>query len=135
MPLIIMRPRPTAALLQRESGLCAIKGLNLKLLIDTENQGMLGGIQIEPHHVVEFLKEVRVLTEFERPYQMGFEPMGFPDALHQGGVGPEVLGQGAERPLGGRTRQDLRGGGHNASDKGLRGRPPRGASWVMPARR
>ncbi len=92
MPLIIMCPRPTAALLQRESGLCAIKGLDWRLLIDTENQSMLGGIQIEPHHVVEFLKEVRVLAEFERPHQMGFEPMGFPDALHEGGVGPEMLG-------------------------------------------
>ena len=121
MPLIVMRHGPTAALLQREPRLRAIKGLNVTLLIDTEDEGMRWGIQVQPHHVVEFLQEVRVLAECERPHQVRCEPMGFPDAMDQGRVGAEVLGQRAERPVGRGARRGLRGGLHNASGQGLPG--------------
>jgi len=116
MAFIVMRHRPTSALLEGEARLCSIQRLNLRLLVDAQDEGMLGGIQIQADHVVEFLEEVGVIAELEGPDQVRFQPMGFPDPLHQGGIGAQVLGQRAERPVRGRARRGVHRGLHNPSD-------------------
>ena len=42
---VIVRHRTTAALLQRQARLGAVQGLNLALLVNAQNQGMLRGIE------------------------------------------------------------------------------------------
>ena len=116
MPFIVMGHGGPAPLLEWESGLGAIQRLDLTLLIYAEDERMVGGIQIQPHHVMKFLEEQGILAELEGPHQVGFEPMGFPDPLHQGGIGVQVLGQRAERPVRGRARRGLHRGLHNPSD-------------------
>jgi len=45
--------------------LSAVEGLNLTFLVDAEHQGFVGRIQIQSHHVVEFLDETLVAAELE----------------------------------------------------------------------
>jgi len=121
MSLIVMGHRFPAPLLERESRLGAIQSLDLTLLIDAEDERMFGGIQIQSHHVIEFLEELGILAELEGSHQVGFEPMGFPDTLHQGGVGAEVLGQRTQGPVRGCRRRRAQCGRDNAFLKGLPG--------------
>jgi hypothetical protein len=45
----------TAPFLQRKPGLGPIEGLDLRLLVDREDQGMGWRADVEPDHVVQFL--------------------------------------------------------------------------------
>jgi hypothetical protein len=51
--------------------------LDLPLLIDAEDERLLWGIQIQPHHLMEFLETQGILAELE--------------GLHRGGVSPWAL--------------------------------------------
>ena len=57
---VVVRPGAAAAFFQRQTGLSAIQRLNLALFIDTEHDGVLGRIEIDPHHVEELFNELRV---------------------------------------------------------------------------
>ena len=49
-----------AALLHRQAGLSAIKGLDLALLIDREDDGVSGSIDVEADDVAQFVDKLRV---------------------------------------------------------------------------
>ena len=107
MALIIRRHRAAATGLERQAGLCAVQGLDLAFLIHTQDDGMLGRVQIQAHHIRQFLLELRVPTELKGPDSMGLQAMGGPDALYKRGVRVQVPGQGAGRPVGGAGRGRL----------------------------
>lgn len=70
---------------------------------------MLGRVQIQPHHILQFVLEVRILTELEGSDSVGLETMGSPDPLHERRMRPQVSRQGAGRPVGGTGRCRLNG--------------------------
>jgi hypothetical protein len=45
--------------------------LDLPLLIDAEDERLLGGIQIQPHHLMEFLETQGILAELEGLHRVG----------------------------------------------------------------
>jgi hypothetical protein len=47
VPLVVVGQRPTAALLDREARLGAVQGLDLALLVDAEDQGLVGRVQVQ----------------------------------------------------------------------------------------
>jgi len=108
--LIIVRHRATAAFLHREARLGAIQGLDLAFLVDAQDEGMRGWVQVQAHHILHFVLEVRVATELEGTDQMGLEAVRLPHALHQGGVGPQLPGQRPRGPVGGGGGSSLGGG-------------------------
>ena len=55
---VVVRHGPQPALLQRQAGLGAVERLDLALLINRENNGMSGWIDVEPDHVAELLGEL-----------------------------------------------------------------------------
>ena len=57
---VVVRPGAAATLLERQAGLSAIQGLNLTFFIDTEHDGVLGRIEIDPHDVEELFDELCV---------------------------------------------------------------------------
>ena len=57
---VVVRPGAAATLLERQAGLSAIQGLNLTLFIDTEHDGVLGRIEIDPDYVEELFDELCV---------------------------------------------------------------------------
>jgi hypothetical protein len=63
---------------QRQQRLGAIQRLNLQLLIDTEHEGFVRGVQVQPDDVADFVDEERVLRQLERFDPMGLEREGAP---------------------------------------------------------
>ncbi len=43
-----------------QHGLGAIEGLDLRLLIDREHDGMIGRVQIKTHHIAHLFNEKRI---------------------------------------------------------------------------
>ena len=60
VPRIVVRHGSGATLLQRQSGLRTIQRLNLALFVDRQDDGVCGGIDIEPDDVAQFVDEARV---------------------------------------------------------------------------
>ena len=61
MAFVVVGHGPGAALLHRQAGLGAIKGLDLALLINREDDGVGGRIDIEADDVPELLGKVRIV--------------------------------------------------------------------------
>ena len=55
---------------------------------------MIGRINIEPDHVLEFGGESRVVGQLEIAHSMGLEAVRAPDALHRANTDPDHLGHG-----------------------------------------
>jgi len=68
--LVVVCHGPAAAFLHWQTRLSPVQGLDLTFLVDAQNQGLVGRIQIEPHNLDEFLQEVLVAAELERLDQM-----------------------------------------------------------------
>ena len=79
--LIVVRHGFGAALLQRQSGLCAVKRLNLALFVDRQDDGVCGRIDIEPDDVAQFVDEARIVGQLELAHPVRLQTMGAPDAL------------------------------------------------------
>src|SRR5579864_7871176 len=86
MALVIVRHRLTATTLERQAWLGPVKRLDLALLIATQDQGVLRGIEIQPNDVLEFLDEVLVVRYLEALYPMRLEAVRLPDAPHARGT-------------------------------------------------
>ncbi len=104
MTLVIVRHSACAASLHRQSRLCAIEGLDLALLIDAQHQRLVGRVEIEPHDVLNFFGELRIVRQLEGLRQVRFEPMRGPDALHAGMAEACRPCQLARRPMRARRR-------------------------------
>ena len=79
--LVIVGHRAGAAFLHRQAGLGAVEGLDLRLLIDREHDGMGGRIDIEPDNIAQLVDELRVVGELELLDPVRLETMRAPDAL------------------------------------------------------
>ena len=129
--LVVMGHGAGSASLHRQARLGSVEGLDLRLFVDREDDGMGGRIDIQPDNITQFIDELRVFGELELPDPVRLETMRAPDALdgtcadagcfrHQGG-GP--VGR-----LGGR----LGSGEHHDTFSNIRskGRDTRGACLV-----
>lgn len=114
------RLQPTGE--QWQAFLRAVQRLNLALLITRENQRMLRRIEIQPDDVDQFLREPRIVRDFEALGPVRLEAVVAPDALHQRVIAAQRLGQCSRRPLRGVRRRLLRG---LADDLRLETRPLR----------
>ena len=63
---VVMRHRAATPLFQRQAGLGAVQRLNLGLFIYAQDDRLLRRIQIESHHIGQFLQEARIAGELER---------------------------------------------------------------------
>src|SRR5271156_5382420 len=62
---VVVGHRPGPTRLHRQARLGAVKSLDLALLIDREDDGMGGWVDIEPDDILEFLGELRVRRQLE----------------------------------------------------------------------
>ena len=86
---------------QREDGSGAIQGLDLGLLVHTEHQSAIGGIEVKAHHITHLFDELGVGAELEGVDQVGLESEGPPNATHARLAHPRRLGHRPSRPVGG----------------------------------
>jgi len=79
MTLVVMVIVPTATLFQRQPWLRAIQCLNLTLLVHAQYQGFVRRIQIQTHHIRQFLQKLRITRQLERFGPMWLKTVALPD--------------------------------------------------------
>ena len=97
---VVVRHRSTAAFLQRKARLGAIEGLDLALLVDAQDQGLVRWIEVEPDDIVELLDKVRVPADLEGPDEMGLEVVSLPDTPNRRLAEALGLGHAPRAPVG-----------------------------------
>src|SRR5271167_4312865 len=100
VPLIVMRHGSGAAFLQRQPGLRAVQRLNLALLVDRQDDGVRGRIDIEPDDVAQFVDETRIVGELELAHSVRLEAVLAPDALNRADAEPRRLRHQDAGPVG-----------------------------------
>src|SRR5215207_3565311 len=81
VPDIIMSECAAAALLERQTRLSAVQGLDLALFVDTQDQTLLGRIEVEPNHVRQLFQKLEIPGKFETPRLMGLKIVVLPQAV------------------------------------------------------
>lgn len=81
MAFIVVGESAATAGLHRQSRLGSIQRLDLTLFIHAQNERLLGRIQVEAHHVLQFFHKLRVSAELERFDQMRLEIVLLPGRL------------------------------------------------------
>ena len=76
---VIVGHRPGPALLHRQAGLGAVKGLDLRLLVNRQHQTVGRRVEIEPDHVAQLGGKSRVLRQLEVVHPMRLQPVRRPD--------------------------------------------------------
>ncbi len=108
---IAMRHAFDVAQSEGQEGLGALQGLGLALLVDAQDQGMVGRVEIEPDDVADLLDEEGIGGELEVLLPVGLDAERAPDALDRGLRHPGGLGHGAAGPVrgaaGGTARERL----------------------------
>ncbi len=82
MTLVVVGHRLSATSLQWQTRLRPIQRLDLGLLVATEDQGVLRGIEIQPDDVFQLLREALVVRHLEARDPMRLEAVRLPDAPH-----------------------------------------------------
>ena len=100
VPLVVVRHGSGAALLQRQSGLGAVQRLNLALLVDRQDDGVRGRIDIEPDDVAQFVDEARIVGQLELAHPVRLKAVGAPDALNRADAEPRRLRHQDAGPVG-----------------------------------
>ena len=120
-------------LLHRQHRLGAIERLNLALLINRQNDGVVRRIDIEADDVTQLGDELRVIGQLELTHPVGLQPVGPPDALHRADADPDCSGHGRAGPMGCVRRRSSQGQGCHALDNlGCQRRDSRGPRLVAP---
>jgi len=87
-------PRP-----QRQDGLAAVQGLDLRLLVHAQYQRAVGRVQIESHDIAHLLDQQRVGRELEALGTMRPETESTPDATDAASAQARSLGQRPRTPV------------------------------------
>jgi len=61
MALVIMRHGSRTALLHRQTGLGAIKSLDLAFLVNTKHQGVFRRVEVKTDDILQLLNEMRIV--------------------------------------------------------------------------
>src|ERR1700731_237663 len=91
MALVIMGYGARAPLLHRQTRLGAIKCLNLALLIDRQDNGVVGRIDVEADDLVQFGGKLRIVGQLELAHPVRLEAMSTPYPLHRADANPGRL--------------------------------------------
>src|SRR3979490_2098081 len=105
MALVIMGHAGSAALLDRQARLGAIECLNLDILIDRQDNGVVRRIDVEANDVVQFGRKLRIVGQLELAYPVRLEATSTPYPLHRTDAGPGCLRHLRTGPVTGRRRR------------------------------
>lgn len=81
---VIVCHRPATPLLDRQSWLRPIKSLDLAFLIDRQDQGLVGWIEVEADNIRQLFEKVLVSAELEGLHQMRLEVVLSPYSSDRG---------------------------------------------------
>ena len=96
---VIVCHRPAAPFLHRKTGLRPVEGLDLTLLVNAQNKGLVRRIEIQADNVAELLNEVLIAAELEGLDQMRLEVVLLPYATNRCFTDPLRFGHRARTPM------------------------------------
>src|SRR5262245_47397159 len=99
MTLVVVRAPLDLSRTHRQHRLGAVQRLDLALFVDTDDQGLLGRIEIKPYNVAYLLDKLRIGRKLERLRPMWLQAEGAPDAMHRGGRHARYLRHAARAPV------------------------------------
>ena len=99
MPFVVVRHCSATPFLHRQAGLGSIQCLNLTLLVHANDQRFIGRIQVQAHHVSQFLHELRIARQLKLARSMWLEPVSIPDALNRRRARAAVLSHRPTTPV------------------------------------
>jgi hypothetical protein len=79
--LVVVGHRSGPALLHGQTRLGAVERLDLALLVDGQDDGVLRRVDIKTDHIAQFFDKLGIGGELELPDPMGLQPMRAPDTL------------------------------------------------------
>jgi len=126
--LIIVGHRPTMAFPQRQTRLRPVQRLDLALFVHTQDQRLIRGVQVKPHHVLQLLDELLVPAELEGFEQMRLDLVLSPDSMNARCAHVLSLCHGPGTPMRGSCRSTLQRRLDHRPD--LSGRDARSAAWT-----
>jgi len=94
MSLVVVREGCGAALLHRQAGLSSVERLDLALLVNRQNDGVVRWIDIKADDVAQLGDELRVIGELEPTHSVRLQAVGPPDALYRTDTDPDRFGHG-----------------------------------------
>jgi hypothetical protein len=101
MTLVVMGHGAQTALLHRQARLGAVERLDLALLIEGQDNGVGGRIDIKAHHIAQFLDELGIVGELELTHPVRLQPMRAPDALNRTDADADLSRHQRGGPMGG----------------------------------
>lgn len=81
---VIVRHRPAATFLHGQAGLRPVKRLYLRLLIHTQNNGLVWWVQVYSHHIRQLFNKPLVLGEFEPFHAVRLQSVRIPNTRDRG---------------------------------------------------
>ena len=81
--LVVVGHRPQAALFHGQSRLRAVQCLDLGLLVHTQHQGLVRGIQVQPHHIGQLLHKPRIARQLEALDAVRLQVVAAPNIFHE----------------------------------------------------
>src|SRR6266481_1520693 len=91
MALVVVGYGASAPLFHRQPRLGAIKGLNLALLVDRQDNGVVGRVDVEADDLVQFGGKLRIVGQLELTHPVRLEAMSTPYPLHRADANPDRL--------------------------------------------
>jgi hypothetical protein len=113
--LVVVCDGAGTSLLHRQPRLGAVQRLDLAFLIDRENDGVIGRVDVEADDLFELGHELGIVGQLEPADQMRPQAMSTPDPLHRTDADPSGLRHRRAGPMAGGRRRPCQGQGHNAS--------------------
>ena len=97
---VVMGHGSEAPLLHGQSRLAAVERLDLAFLVDGQDDGVGGWIDVEANNIAQFADEVGIVGELELSVAVGLQAMGTPDAPDRAFTDANRHGHHRSRPMG-----------------------------------
>ena len=99
VPLVVVGHGGAAPLLQRQSGLCAVQRLDLRLLVDRQHRRVRRRLDVEADDVTHLVDEGRIGRQLEPPPAVRRQAVCLPDRTHRRGGHTRGLRHRPQRPV------------------------------------
>ena len=98
--LIVVRHGAETPLFHGQARLGTVEGLNLAFLVDGQDDGVGGWIDVEANNITQLADEVGIVGELELSVAVGLQAMGTPDTANRAFTDTRHRGHYRRRPMG-----------------------------------
>ena len=113
VPGVVVRSSFDLPRLEGQHRLRPIEGLDLRLLVEADDDGGLGRVEVQPDDIAHLLGERRILADLERALKVRLEIVGLQDLVNGGLPQTDHTGQKTRGPVRVASRRRAHHGRHD----------------------